>query len=85
MRASLVIGIRRLSVSALSAAHHRARHGVEPDYRPAAAEADEIARTKDPDDMLRWMTDADRLPVRRWRRRSTCSRTCSRCSASWGS
>ena len=65
----LVMGIRRLPAWALSAAHHRARYGVEPDYRPQPLpEADEIARTKDPDDMLRWMTDHDRLPVRRWLR-----------------
>ena len=65
----LVMGIRRLPAWALSDAHHRARHGVDPDYRPQPLpEADEIARTKDPDDMVRWMTDADRLPVRRWLR-----------------
>jgi hypothetical protein len=65
----LVMNMRRLPAWLLSAAHHRARHGVEPDYRPEPVPpADELVRTKDPDDMLRWMTDADRLPVRRWLR-----------------
>jgi hypothetical protein len=64
-----VMNIRRLPAWALSAAHHRARHGVHPDYRPGRmATADEIVIQTDPDDLLRWMTDHDRLSVERWLR-----------------
>lgn len=65
----LVMNIRRLPAWTLSAAHHRADHGVYPDYRPGALEtADEMTARTDPDDLLRWMTDHDRLPVGRWLR-----------------
>jgi hypothetical protein len=65
----LVMNIRRLPAWALSAAHHRARHGVHPDYVPGPLQTpDEIASQTDPDDLLRWMTDHGRLAVRRWLR-----------------
>jgi hypothetical protein len=65
----LVMNIRRLPAWTLSAAHHRAAHGVYPDYRPLPLQtAEEMAAQTDPDDLLRWMTDHDRLPVARWLR-----------------
>lgn len=65
----LVMNIRRLPAWILSAAHHRAAHGVHPEYRPLPlATADEMAETTDPDDLLRWMTDHGRFPVDRWLR-----------------
>lgn len=64
-----VMNIRRLPSWALSAAHHRARHGVHPDYLPGPLESgEEIAERTDADDLLRWMTDHDRLAVERWLR-----------------
>ena len=64
-----VMNIRRLPSWTLSAAHHRAAHGVHPDYRPAPLEMPaEMAGKTDPDDLLRWMTDHDRLGVERWLR-----------------
>jgi hypothetical protein len=64
-----VMNIRRLPAWALSAAHHRARHGVHPDYEPGPLQTpDEIADQTDPDDLLRWMTDHGRLDVQRWLR-----------------
>jgi hypothetical protein len=64
-----VMNIRRLPAWALSAAHHRARHGVHPDYEPGPLQtSDEIAAQTDPDDLLRWMTDHGRLGVERWLR-----------------
>lgn len=64
-----VMNIRRLPAWALSAAHHRAIHGVHPDYRAGPlASADEIASQTDPDDLLRWMTDHGRFSVQRWLR-----------------
>jgi hypothetical protein len=63
----LVMNIRRLPAWALSAAHHRAAHGVHPDYAPSPLQTpDEIASQTDPDDLLRWMTDHGRLAVQRW-------------------
>lgn len=64
-----VMNIRRLPAWALSAAQHRAVHGVHPDYRPRPLEtAEQMANQTDPDDLLRWMTDHDRLNVQRWLR-----------------
>jgi hypothetical protein len=64
-----VMNIRRLPAWALSAAHHRARHGLNPDYVALPLEsADEIASKTDADDLLRWMTDHDRLAVEHWLR-----------------
>lgn len=64
-----VMNIRRLPSWALSAAEHRAAHGVHPDYRPLALRSpEEISGSTDPDDLLRWMTDHDRLSVDRWLR-----------------
>lgn len=65
----LVMNIRRLPAWTLSAAHHRAKHGVHPEYVPLAVEsAEEMTSKTDADDLLRWMTDHDRLPVARWLR-----------------
>jgi hypothetical protein len=65
----LVMNIRRLPAWTLSAAHHRAAHGVYPEYRPLPLEtAQEMTAKSDADDLLRWMTDHDRLPVARWLR-----------------
>lgn len=64
-----VMNIRRLPAWALSGAQHSARHGVHPDYRPGLLEsAEQIAGKTDADDLLRWMTDHDRLSVDRWLR-----------------
>jgi hypothetical protein len=63
------MNLRRLPSWTLSAAHHRARHGVHPEYRPMPLEtAEEMTRKTDPDDLLVWMTDHDRLAVERWLR-----------------
>jgi hypothetical protein len=65
----LAMNIRRLPAWMLSAAHHRARHGVHPEYRPVPLQtADELTRLTDPDDLLVWMTDHGRLTVSRWLR-----------------
>jgi len=65
----LVMNIRRLPAWTLSAAHHRATHGVHPEYRPLPLETpDEIADKTDADDLLRWMTDHGRFAVGRWLR-----------------
>lgn len=65
----LVMNIRRLPAWALSAGHHRAVHGVHPEYRPLPLEtAEQIASKTDADDLLRWMTDHGRFTVDRWLR-----------------
>jgi hypothetical protein len=65
----LVMNIRRLPAWALSGAHHKAAHGVHPDYRPLPLEsADEMTSSTDADDLLRWMTDHGRFGVARWLR-----------------
>jgi hypothetical protein len=65
----LVMNIRRLPAWALSAAHHKAAHGLDPDYTPLPLEtADEIVARTDADDLLRWMTDAGRLRIGLWMR-----------------
>jgi hypothetical protein len=65
----LVMNIRRLPAWTLSAAHHRATHGVHPEYRPLRLEtADEMTSKTDADDLLRWMTDHGRFRVARWLR-----------------
>jgi hypothetical protein len=65
----LVMNIRRLPAWTLSAAHHRAAHGVHPEYVPLPLEsAEEMTSKTDPDDLLRWMTDHGRLRVGRWLR-----------------
>jgi hypothetical protein len=65
----LVMNIRRLPAWTLSAAHHRATHGVHPEYRPLPLEtADEMSDKTDADDLLRWMTDHGRFIVSRWLR-----------------
>jgi hypothetical protein len=65
----LAMNIRRLPAWALSGAHHKARHGVHPDYQPASLETfDEISSRTDADDLLRWMTDHGRFRIDRWLR-----------------
>jgi hypothetical protein len=65
----LVMNIRRLPAWMLSAAHHRARYGVHPEYQALPLQtADELTELTDPDDLLVWMTDHGRLAVRRWLR-----------------
>jgi hypothetical protein len=65
----LVMNIRRLPAWTLSAAYHRATHGVHPEYRPLPLEtADQMTSKTDPDDLLRWMTDHGRFRVARWLR-----------------
>jgi hypothetical protein len=65
----LAMNIRRLPAWTLSAAHHRAAHGVHPEYRPLALQtADEMCDSTDADDLLRWMTDHGRFAVERWLR-----------------
>jgi hypothetical protein len=65
----LVMNIRRLPAWTLSAAHHRAAHGVHPEYRPLPLQtADEMSDKTDADDLLRWMTDHGRFAVQRWLR-----------------
>jgi hypothetical protein len=64
-----VMNIRRLPAWILSGAHHRAAHGVHPDYQPLPLETtDDMTSKTDPDDLLRWMTDHNRLSVERWLR-----------------
>lgn len=71
----LVMNIRRLPAWALSGAHHKAAHGVHPDYRPQPLESpDEIASRTDADDLLRWMTDHGRFAVDRWLRMESLER-----------
>jgi hypothetical protein len=63
------MNIRRLPAWALSGAHHKAVHGLAPDYTPLPLEsADEIVARTDADDLLRWMTDPGRLRVGLWLR-----------------
>jgi hypothetical protein len=63
----LVMNIRRLPAWTLSGAHHRAAHGVHPDYRPQPLQTpEEMTSTTDADDLLRWMTDHGRFEVDRW-------------------
>jgi hypothetical protein len=65
----IVMNIRRLPSWALSAAEHRSRHGVYPDFRPGPrASADEIAGMLDADNLLAWMTDHGRIAVDHWLR-----------------
>jgi hypothetical protein len=65
----LVMNIRRLPAWTLSAAHHRATHGIHPEYRPLPLQsADEMCESTDADDLLRWMTDHGRFAVQRWLR-----------------
>lgn len=65
----LAMNIRRLPAWMLSAAQHRAQHGVHPEYRPLPLQtADELTQLTDPDDLLVWMTDHGRLAVARWLR-----------------
>jgi hypothetical protein len=65
----LVMNIRRLPAWTLSAAHHRAAHGVHPDYRPLPLETpEEMTAKTDAEDLLRWMTDHGRFVVERWLR-----------------
>jgi hypothetical protein len=64
-----VMNIRRLPTWTVSAANHRARHGIHPEYRPLPLETpDEMTGKTDADDLLRWMTDHERLAVDRWLR-----------------
>jgi hypothetical protein len=65
----LVVNFRRLPTWQLSAAHHRARHGLYPDFEPIPVpEADELVSGSDADDLLRWMTDHGRFRINRWLR-----------------
>lgn len=65
----LVMNIRRLPAWTLSAAHHKAAVGLHPDFRPLPLDpVEEMVESTDPDDMLRWLTDADRFAVDRWLR-----------------
>jgi hypothetical protein len=67
-----VMNIRRLPAWALSGAHHKAAHGIYPEYRPLPLETGEqVSSRTDADDLLRWMTDHHRLPVDRWLRMET--------------
>lgn len=71
----LVMNIRRLPEWVLSAAHHRATHGLYPDYRPLALETpDQMTGRTDADDLLRWMTDGGRFSVDRWLRAEVLER-----------
>lgn len=64
-----VMTIRRLPSWMLSAAHHKASSGLWPDFEPLPMPSvEEMVANTGPDDMLRWMTDADRLSVDRWLR-----------------
>ena len=63
------MNIRRLPAWALSAAHHKAAHGVYPDYRSAPLQyPDEIVASTDPDDLLAWMTNHGATEIDRWLR-----------------
>jgi hypothetical protein len=63
-----VMNIRRLPSWILSIAHHKARSGIHPDYRPLPmASVEEMAEDTDPDNVLRWTTGPDH-PVQRWLR-----------------
>jgi hypothetical protein len=65
----LVMNIRRLPAWTVSGAHHKAAHGVYPEYQPLPlATPDELASQTDADDLLRWMTDHGRFAVGRWLR-----------------
>jgi hypothetical protein len=65
----IVMNIRRLPGWALSAAHHEARFGVYPDYRPGPLQtAEQITSKSDADGLLRWMTDQGRIEIDRWLR-----------------
>lgn len=65
----LVMNIRLLPAWTLSGAHHKAAHGVHPDYRPLPLQsADGMTSSTDADDLLRWMTDHGRFRVERWLR-----------------
>jgi hypothetical protein len=65
----LAMNIRRLPQWTLSGAHHKAAHGVYPDYRPQPLQTpDEMTSTTEADDLLRWMTDHGRFEVDRWLR-----------------
>jgi hypothetical protein len=65
----LVMNIRRLPAWTVSGAHHKAAHGVYPEYRPLPLQTpDEMASQTDADDLLRWMTDDGRFAVGRWLR-----------------
>jgi hypothetical protein len=65
----LVMNIRRLPAWVLSGAHHKAAHGIHPEYVPLPLQtADEMTSTTDADDLLRWMTDHGRFEVERWLR-----------------
>ena len=64
-----VMNIRRLPAWTLSGAHHKASHGLAPEFRPLPLPtAEEMAESTDGDDLLTWMTDHDRLAVDRWLR-----------------
>jgi hypothetical protein len=65
----LVMGIRRLPAWALSGAHHKAAHGLHPDFVPLPLDTAEAMTSRtDADDLLRWMTDHGRFEVKRWLR-----------------
>jgi hypothetical protein len=71
----LVMNIRRLPAWTLSGAHHKAAHGVHPDYRPLPLETlEEMSSKTDVDDLLRWMTDHGRFAVARWLRAEALER-----------
>jgi hypothetical protein len=71
----LVMNIRRIPAWALSGAHHKARHGLAPDYDPQPLETtDEMTSKTDADDLLRWMTDHGRFAVDRWLRAEALER-----------
>jgi hypothetical protein len=65
----LAMNIRRLPAWVISGAQHKARHGVYPDYAPTPLPSpDELSRSHEADDLLRWMTDHGRFKVGRWLR-----------------
>ncbi|MEZ5156472.1 MAG: hypothetical protein R2718_10225 [Solirubrobacterales bacterium] len=66
-----VMNLRRLPSWILSAANHKARSGLYPDYKPLPMPSvEEMADETDPAHLLRWMTGPD-LPVERWLRAET--------------
>jgi len=65
----LVMNIRRLPAWTLSGAHHRAKYGEYPDYRPQPlGTPEEMTSSTDAEGLLRWMTDQGRFEVDRWLR-----------------
>jgi hypothetical protein len=63
------MNIRRLPSWVLSTAHHKAVSGVWPEFEPLPMPSvDEMVESREPDDVLRWMTDGPRFSVDHWLR-----------------